>query len=347
MAPSKSTVRSLSTKLARRSFTRLLLGKNNSFHTSQETLEPRYPIDDDDMEAGSLPRRFSQSSTICARKSPTLTGTTLVAVCSTGQAYTEELSTEASIEQARIRTGERAQSQLSDSEHQIEDSRPEDVDATRPAPPRRTDSGLSQALTASTPLNSDERPAFCSMCGGVFGEDREKAREILVYLPCGHVFGDKCLFRYMSKSSGAGRCHNHPCISIRHMCEHMTMPTTTPMPHTFNDVSRTVLPWNCEFCSSPKGLKLLRSIAKLGAKVRKLEAQKRNRRKPAMDFALNSRLRFYTSSLEQAEKRLDEAQRVCWTSRWDELRVGEKKQRGWSWQRVRGLSQDDADSADT
>ncbi|KAG6258191.1 hypothetical protein E4U24_002903 [Claviceps purpurea] len=347
MAPSKSTMRSLSTKLARRSFTRLLLCKNNTFHTSQETLEPRYPIDDDDMEAGSLPRRFSQSSTICARKSPTLTGTTLVAVGSTERASTEELSTEASIEQARIRTGEHAQSQLGDSEHQIEDVRPADVGAIRPAPPRRTDSGLSQALTASTPLNSDERPAFCSMCGGVFGEDREKAREILVYLPCGHVFGDKCLFRYMSKSSGAGRCHNYPCISIRHMCEHMTLPTTTPMPHTFNDVSRTVLPWNYEFCSSPKGLKLLRSIAKLGAKVRKLEAQKRNRRKPAMDFALNSKLRFYTSSLEQAEKRLDEAQRVCWTSRWDELRVGEKKQRGWSWQRVRGLSRDDADSADT
>ncbi|KAG5980932.1 hypothetical protein E4U55_003466 [Claviceps digitariae] len=349
MAPAKGTMRSLSTRFSRNSITRIILGRSNSFHSSQEALLPRHPIDDDDTDAGSPQRRLSQSSTLCARESPSLTGTTLVIPLSMGGESRESLPTAAPAGQTPLCTGDHAQPQSSENEHQREHPASEDnFDAIMPAPPRRTESEFSQALTAFMPNESEGRPTFCSICGGVFGEEKGQAREKLAYLPCGHVFGDRCLFRYMSKPFGAGRCPNSPCIPLRHMCEHVTMPTTVPVNRTFNVSSATVLPWNYEFCSSPKGLKLLRSINELGSKLRKLEAKKRNRRKPAMAFALGSRIKYYTSSLEQTEKRLDEAQRVCWFSRWDEFRVVEKKpQRGWSWQRVRGLSRDEtADSAE-
>ncbi|KAG5951165.1 hypothetical protein E4U53_003627 [Claviceps sorghi] len=349
-------MKSLCTRLAHNPAARRILGRSNSVPSSQEALLPRQPIDDDETDAAS-PRqrssqnsytrdwRFSQSSTLDARESPALTGTTLVVPSLGERVSSESLSTAAPAGQTPLRTECHAQSHRRDRELvlQLEYPRSEDhSDAIMPAPPRRTESELSQALTAIMPHDSEARPTLCSICGGVFGEETEKARERPAYLPCGHAFGDKCLFRYMSKTFGAARCPNPPCIPMRHMCEHMALPTTTPVDHTFNDSSAIVLPWNYEFCLSPKGMKFVRSIDKLGSKVRKLEAQKRNRRKSAMDFAFNSRLRYYTSSLEQMEKRLDEAQRIFWTSRWDEFRLAEKKpQRGWSWQRVRGLSRDD------
>ncbi|KAG6016366.1 hypothetical protein E4U43_003751 [Claviceps pusilla] len=348
MAPAKGTMRSLSFRFTRNSIARMILGHNNSFHSSQEALLPRGPIDDDYTDAGSPRRRFSQSSTLYARESPSLTGTTLVVPSSAERESRENLPITASAEQVPLCTGHDAQSQSSQNEHQLgHPASQDDSDAIMPAPPRRTESELSQALTAVMPHEPDGRPIFCSICGGVFGEEKGQTRERLAYLPCGHVFGDRCLYRYMSKPFGAGRCPNSPCIPMRHMCEHVAMPSTTPVDQTFNDSSATVLPWNYEFCSSPKGLKFLRSIDELGSKVRKLEAQKRSRRKSAKDIALNSRLKYYTSALEQTEKRLDEAQRACWFNRWEEFRVVEKKpQRGWSWQRVRGLSRDEtADSA--
>ncbi|KAG5922828.1 hypothetical protein E4U42_005230 [Claviceps africana] len=351
-------MKNLSTRLAHNPITRRILGRSNSVHSSQEALLPRQPIDDDETDAASPRQRFSQSSTfytrewrlsqsstLYARESPALTGATLVVPSSAEGVSSEDLFTAAPAQQTALRAECHVQSQQSGRELQIQLAHPaseEHSDAIMPAPPRRTESELSQALTAIMPHDSEGRPTLCSICGGVFGEETKKAREKLAYLPCGHAFGDKCLFRYMSQPFGAARCPNPPCIPIRHMCEHMALPTATPANQTFNDSSAMVLPWNYEFCLSPKGLKFVRSIDELGSKVRKLESQKRNRRKSAMDFAFNSRLRYYTSSLEQVEKRLDEAQRIFWTSRWDEFRLAVKKpQRGWSWQRVRGLSRDD------
>ncbi|KAG6007214.1 hypothetical protein E4U21_006233 [Claviceps maximensis] len=351
MAPAKGTMRSLSTRLSRNSIARMILGRNNSFHSSQEALLPRQPIDDE-TDSGSPRRRLSQTSTLFARESPSLTGTTLVVPSSTERESRESLPRAAPAGQTPLCTGHHNQPQSSEDEQELgpptSGLTQEQFDAIMPAPPRRTESELSQAPTVCMPFHESEgRPICCSICGGVFGEEKDKVREQLAYLPCGHVLGDRCLLRYMSKPIGAGRCPNSPCIPLRHMCEHVALPSTTPVEQTFNDSSATVLPWNYEFCSSPKGLKFLRTIGELGVKVRKLETQKRNRRKSAMDFAFNSMLSYYTSSLEQTEKRLDEAQRVWWLNRWDEFRVVEKKpQRGWSWQRVRGLSRDEtADSA--
>ncbi|KAG6035832.1 hypothetical protein E4U41_005896 [Claviceps citrina] len=418
MAPARGVMRSLSTRLSYLSIIRRLRRGNddqNGHRSSEECLLPR-PSDDDETGAGPPSRRLSQSSTLCARDSRDLTGTTLAVSNSTGQ--------------TRPSTGDHAQPQVGENEHQLQTPPSENPDAfapappgqteselsealvvmippgsedpdamtpappsrmetelsealtvttqfgsedphtNTPAPPRRTESELSQALTVTMPpgsedpdaitpapprrrekelsevstlpmpLDLDEPPTLCSFCGGVFGEEKDhgkvKASEILSYLPCGHAFGNICLRRYMSRPFRADRCPNSPCIPLRHMCEHLTMPIATPPAATFNDNSIAVLPWNYEFCSSPKGMKYVRSLAELGSKVRKLEAQKRNRKESAMDFAVNSRIRYYTSSLEQMERRLDDAQKAWWTNRWNE-EFEEKKQQGmWSLQRVWG-----------
>lgn len=294
---------------------------------SKEYLLTRRPIGEDEIETGPSSMRMTQGPTICVRAIPNLSGTTLVVRNPTELTSRDSLPT---------KTTRR-------SRHSTSKDRPE---AITPAPPRRTESELSQAPTAVMKMNSERRPALCFMCGKLFGTGKGQTREKMAHLPCGHVFGHECLFRYMSKPSGAGGCPNLHCIPMRHVCEHLTMPRSAPPAETFRDCSVAVLPWNYEFCSSPKGLKYLRIIAESGGKVRRLESQRRNPRRSAMTFTVHSRLKYYTALLEQTEKRLDEAQRIWWTNRWDEFEK-KKRQGTWSWQRVKGLSREDTDFTHT
>lgn len=342
MAPAKDFMRRLSTKLGRT----FLTSKNlHDDAGSKEPLLTRRPIGEDEIETVPSSRRMSQGSTICVRAGPNLSGTTLVVRNPTEWASRDSSSTVTPEVQVPASTKERTQPKKITRRSRHATSK-DHADAITPPPPRRTESEMSQAPTAVMAMDSERRPALCFMCGKFFGKEKGQTREKMAHLPCGHIFGHECLFRYMLKTSGAGGCPNLHCIPMRHVCEHLTMPKAAPPAETFHDSSVAVLPWNYEFCSSPKGLKYLRTIAESGGKVRRLESQRKNRRRSVMTFTVHSRLIYYTALLEQTEKRLDEAQRIWWTNRWDEFEK-KKRQGAWSWQRVKGLSREDADSTNT
>ena len=174
------------------------------------------------------------------------------------------------------------------------------------------------------------------MCGNALATKQSPNGEKLAYLPCGHAFGHDCLFTWISRPESLGKCPDFPCIPMRHFCEHWTLPKETPPAEPFKDADAGVLPWNYEFCSTPKALKILKVINTSGDKVRRLDAQKRDRKKSNFDLAMQSRLKYHSTIVEQAERRLDEAQKIWWTNCWKEFGDGEKKKsRGWLWQRAR------------
>ncbi|QUC22669.1 uncharacterized protein UV8b_06910 [Ustilaginoidea virens] len=212
-------------------------------------------------------------------------------------------------------------------------------DAITAAPPRRTHSrsDFSEATTANTNQRLDSgKPRYCFMCGNALATKQSPNGEKLAYLPCGHAFGHDCLFTWISRPESLGKCPDFPCIPMRHFCEHWTLPKETPPAEPFKDADAGVLPWNYEFCSTPKALKILKVINTSGDKVRRLDAQKRDRKKSNFDLAMQSRLKYHSTIVEQAERRLDEAQKIWWTNCWKEFGDGEKKKsRGWLWQRAR------------
>ncbi|KAH6611339.1 zinc finger protein [Trichoderma cornu-damae] len=83
-------------------------------------------------------------------------------------------------------------------------------------------------------------------------------REHMVYLPCRHSFGHRCLYRWMTNLQRAGRHCRCPrdCIALHHCCGHLTMPVRTEPNRSYHDTSTTVIPWVCEFCESPDGSRL-------------------------------------------------------------------------------------------
>ncbi|KAH7152087.1 hypothetical protein B0J13DRAFT_522401 [Dactylonectria estremocensis] len=90
-----------------------------------------------------------------------------------------------------------------------------------------------------------------SICKVEFGQRRGKHffQEQKAYLPCGHAFGHQCIFWWLSWNRiRRGVCPRGDCISVKHECGHMAVPTTQPNKHLFTDTMRTRIPWPCEFC---------------------------------------------------------------------------------------------------
>lgn len=210
-------------------------------------------------------------------------------------------------------------------------------DNITPAPPlfNRTESGVSAASTADANFDSEGHPVNCYVCGKFFGEKAPHTNEKVAYLPCGHAFGHNCLFIWLSKANGLRRCPILPCVPTRHKCEHITVPTTAAPAKKFLDTTVPILPWDYEFCSSPKGVRLQQSIRENFANVTRMNAQKSRGETSATDFTFDTRLKFYTSRAEQMEKKLDTLHKDWWAAQWESFGK-EKQQPAWSWQRMRG-----------
>ncbi|OAQ64894.1 ring finger domain-containing protein [Pochonia chlamydosporia 170] len=208
---------------------------------------------------------------------------------------------------------------------------------------------VASTLASSRDANFDSngRPLRCCMCAKAFGDGEGQAKEQVVYLPCGHGMGHVCLLDWLSKPNSLPRCPMLPCISIRHKCEHITMPTTKSPVTRFgqdNEADTTILPWDYEFCASPKGIKLHQSIASTSAKLRKMEAKRARRGHAGQTSTVNPKLKIYRSILEQLEKKLDDAHKKWWAARWKEF--GRKKQQSF-WTRQRGNRGEESESRST
>lgn len=216
-------------------------------------------------------------------------------------------------------------------------------DDITPAPPHnREETRASVASTADANIDSRGRPFSCYICGKFFGEKEPHTDEKVAYLPCGHAFGHECLFTWLSRANGLRRCPILPCSPTLHQCEHITVPKTVHPGKTFEDHLATVLPWDYEFCSSPKGVKLQKFIKETGANVRGMDAEKSRGESSAMGFIFEGRRRLYTHQVQEAERSLEELHRNWWAAQREGFGQEKKKR---FWQRTRG--EDQAGSSST
>ncbi|KAH8125549.1 hypothetical protein LI328DRAFT_167358 [Trichoderma asperelloides] len=120
-------------------------------------------------------------------------------------------------------------------------------------------------------------PSACYFCGIEYWHNLEPK----VYLPCGHSFGIRCLYKWMSAGridTGQIRCP-HQCISLRHHCGHLTTSCSSEPYPWFTDVSATAIPSVYEFCKKGRGRMLNRDVKRLQKiEVALMQASIENRR---------------------------------------------------------------------
>ncbi|KAF4973957.1 hypothetical protein FZEAL_9085 [Fusarium zealandicum] len=103
----------------------------------------------------------------------------------------------------------------------------------------------------------------CAFCGVRYSQAPEPGNvgqgEYKAYLPCGHHYGHKCLFRYLKSLSlvhqTLRKCPTGNCISLRHLCEHVSLPSVQAPERPHAARSEPLIDWRCEYCESFKGKK--------------------------------------------------------------------------------------------
>lgn len=128
-----------------------------------------------------------------------------------------------------------------------------DADTITAAPP------LDQNPSASAPIAGTAYSfSSCGLCRERYYNRRVlpsnmvhlELRERKAYLPCGHCFGHRCLHNWMIRAhlhGGPIRCPRG-CISLRHNCGHLAMPTCSRPDRRYRNFSSATIPWACEFC---------------------------------------------------------------------------------------------------
>ncbi|KAH0498033.1 hypothetical protein TgHK011_005312 [Trichoderma gracile] len=135
-------------------------------------------------------------------------------------------------------------------------------------------SSFASAQHAAFPYLPEEKGATgldsgsCSLCGTTdtyqkphFSQNH-MFQERRAYLPCGHFFGHRCLYRWMYSAF----CHRHPlrcphgCISLLHKCGHPTLPVWQ-RPARLHSDPEIAIPWDYEFCESERGKRCTRIIS--------------------------------------------------------------------------------------
>lgn len=98
----------------------------------------------------------------------------------------------------------------------------------------------------------------CSICTQILGRNRPGNDEIefAAFLPCGHYFGHKCLFPMLEGQNGEGpqitRCPVFGCVTLRHACGHLAIPTDTRPEELFREPLAVVNPNQCQSCVASK-----------------------------------------------------------------------------------------------
>ncbi|KAL7795421.1 hypothetical protein V8C37DRAFT_374463 [Trichoderma ceciliae] len=210
----------------------------------------------------------------------------------------------------------------------------DDPDAITPAPPLDQKPCASEHAADISRIASDY--STCYLCGLTYRAlDRSMlvAREYKAYLPCGHFFGNRCLFRWVfnaRNSGGHGRCPQD-CISLRHDCGHLTTPVAAEPTPTHRDASAAVIPWACEFCETPEGSRLRRNLEWLREMERATEKSARQNRgeqkgglQKAFDTLCGRHAPFaekihsvVKEKRQKAETKLHRAQAFWWIRTWE------------------------------
>lgn len=187
-----------------------------------------------------------------------------------------------------------------------------------------------------------DRPAgdqsTCYFCGERYlalGEDNNLIfREYKAYLVCGHIFGHRCLYNWMTSAqhvSGSPRCP-HNCIALRHNCTHLTTPVVSNPEKGYHDASTSMIPWAYKFCETRKGTQLRMGFERAremerGAEMNAIESRQDHRRglRKAVEVLRRRRVpfaeRIYTLARLQrlrTEKKLRGAQAMWWSKTWEE-----------------------------
>ncbi|KAF5658369.1 ring finger domain-containing protein [Fusarium heterosporum] len=116
---------------------------------------------------------------------------------------------------------------------------------------------------------------FCPACGKRYTHttaDYNKwlNSEQIVYLCCGHAFGASCIEEYLAGLNINGQEHRCPmggCTSIQHECSHITIPLQRPPQGSPPSMDSTLIPSNCESCSTAEVTKLHTSMTQHHGKM--------------------------------------------------------------------------------
>ncbi|RCI07730.1 hypothetical protein L249_5762 [Ophiocordyceps polyrhachis-furcata BCC 54312] len=117
------------------------------------------------------------------------------------------------------------------------------------------------------PDNTDQSPA-CYFCGGTLGPVRSSAsNERAAYLYCGHVFGHKCLKKYIKNQFAGELRRSQTCpicpTPLCHGCGHVTIPRLeAPSDSERRHPGYFEL---CEYCGARETLKAIINGQELGA----------------------------------------------------------------------------------
>ncbi|KAH6987811.1 hypothetical protein BKA56DRAFT_280493 [Ilyonectria sp. MPI-CAGE-AT-0026] len=176
-----------------------------------------------------------------------------------------------------------------------------------------------QLLPDVEKLRDDQGGTACSICGVIFGSRRgfHFFPEQKAHLPCGHIFGHQCIFWWLTWNRGRmGKCPRGGCITLRHECGHVAVPTTRPHERLFTDAARETIPWPCEFCESPRGAKLFQSIERSTEETRRARQGRKDFLGTPRTMVWNLREKFHWHRLFSKESKLEREAAAWFRRKW-------------------------------
>ncbi|RFU81588.1 zinc finger, ring fyve phd-type [Trichoderma arundinaceum] len=207
--------------------------------------------------------------------------------------------------------------------------REDDPDAITPAPPLDTKPSASeQVVDMQEMLDNGGACYFCRLDFEVLRTvGQEVFREHKAYLPCGHFFGHRCLFNWITNRGQPERRIRCPldCISLHHNCEHLTMPARMKPTRTYRKASTDIIPWAYGFCELPFGRRLCKRIERIHRREERSEDEKSMLQK-ALEVLYGQRFPFagkmrtpWTKKREDAEEGLRREQAIWWAKMWQAI----------------------------
>lgn len=166
------------------------------------------------------------------------------------------------------------------------------------------------------------KPNFaCAICGYIAGKHRGEGNKIerVTFLPCGHAFGHDCLFHWLGGDGNVKQCPSC-AIPLRHICEHLTIPTKFAA-KAFTDKEAVVLPRNYEFCQTPKGLRLQRTLGFASNQLRRSEARTKNHGKLSLVEFFHMIHKIRAQLVRLAENELAKEYTAWWSAQWSNFEV--------------------------
>ncbi|UNI18654.1 hypothetical protein JDV02_004909 [Purpureocillium takamizusanense] len=163
----------------------------------------------------------------------------------------------------------------------------------------------------------------CSICGEVYGETEKRGaewpKEVYAYLHCRHVFGHECLFRWIADANAPPRCPK--CgVSMRHACEHLTVPTHKPPRSNslakFAQSNAAIVPWDYEWCRTDEGRRLRSAVDRASWNMDRADSKKRDEAGVAANFGQSIVCKYRRLVLNRAVNKFNNKQAKWWARQW-------------------------------